>query len=249
MLCAGCFWVAMSPLIDPSYACTRRCLKPSIGDMKTILCFGDSNTWGFDPVATSSSPYPMRHAPDVRWTGVLASELGQEYRVIEEGQNGRTTLHEDPIMGHRNGRVYLPPCLESHKPIDLVVLMLGTNDLKTMFNLPAGEIAAGVGILAKLILQSESGPKAAAPKLLIVCPPVVLDTPHLPDLAEKFVNAAPKSKRFPSYYQAVAALLGCAFLNAQDHVSTSPLDGLHLEAPEHAKLGKAMAVVVKRALT
>ena len=216
--------------------------------MKTILCFGDSNTWGFDPVATSASPYPIRHAPDIRWTGVLASELGKEFRVIEEGQNGRTTLHEDPIMGHRNGRVYLPPCLESHKPIDLVILMLGTNDLKTMFHLPAGEIAAGAGILAKLILQSECGPSAGAPKVLLVSPPVVLDTPHLPDLAEKFVGASTTSKRFPGYYQAIAASLACDFFNAQDHVTTSPIDGLHLEASEHSKLGKAMAKAVKAAL-
>ena len=117
--------------------------------MKTILCFGDSNTWGFDPDATASSPYPIRHAHDVRWTGVLARELGQEFHVIEEGQNGRTTVHEDPIVQHRNGRTYLPPCLESHKPIDLVVLMLGTNDLKAMFHLRGGRGVAGEDIAAE----------------------------------------------------------------------------------------------------
>ena len=92
--------------------------------MKTILCFGDSNTWGFDPESMTGSPYPVRHAPDVRWTGVLGRELGEGFRVIEEGQNGRTTVHEDPVMGSRNGSLYLPACLESHKPIDAVVLML-----------------------------------------------------------------------------------------------------------------------------
>jgi lysophospholipase L1-like esterase len=94
--------------------------------MQTILCFGDSNTWGYDPKATASAPFPIRYAPDVRWTGVLAKELGADFRVIEEGQNGRTTVHDDPIAhAPRNGRHVLPVILESHKPIDLVVMMLG----------------------------------------------------------------------------------------------------------------------------
>src|SRR6187401_3541591 len=100
--------------------------------MKTVLCFGDSNTWGFVPESITA-PHAMRHAPDLRWTGVLARELGAGYRVIEEGLSGRTTVHEDPIMGNRNGSLHLPSCLESHSPIDVVMLMLGTNDLKCMF--------------------------------------------------------------------------------------------------------------------
>jgi len=216
-----------------------------MGDMKTILCYGDSNTWGFDPVASQTAPAPRRHAPDVRWTGVLARELGSGYRVVEEGQNGRTTVHEDPIMGNRNGRHYLPACLESHKPIDLVVLMLGTNDLKVMFNLPAAEIAAGVGQLVKLIRQSEAGPDDKAPHVLVVCPAAVGDLSGLPDLAEKFAGAREKASRFPLYYEAMANLHGCAFLNAQPIVTASSLDPLHLEAAEHEKLGCAMAAKVR----
>lgn len=216
--------------------------------MKTILCYGDSNTWGYDPLATSTSPYTVRHAPHLRWTGVLSQELGSGYRVIEEGQCGRTTVHHDLIMEHRNGRIYLPPCLESHKPIDLVVLMLGTNDLKTMFNLPAGEIAAGAGQLVKYILKSDSGPEAGAPQVLLVCPPLVEDLSHLPDLDEKLVGAVAKSKRFPAYYEAVAKLHGCHYLNSQEIVQTSRIDGLHLEVGEHAKLGMAMAEAVRKAV-
>ncbi|MFZ4768284.1 MAG: GDSL-type esterase/lipase family protein, partial [Roseimicrobium sp.] len=138
--------------------------------MKTILCYGDSNTWGFVPESITEA-FPRRHPRDVRWTGVLQRELGAEYHVIEEGQNGRTTVHDDPINLHRNGRTYLPACLESHKPIDLVVLMLGTNDLKAMFGLSAPEIAAGAGQLATVILRSDTGPHATAPKILLVAPP------------------------------------------------------------------------------
>jgi len=214
--------------------------------MKTILCFGDSNTWGYDPDASSCSPYPIRHAWNVRWTGVLGRELGSEFRVVEEGQNGRTTVHEDSIAPHRNGRTYLPACLDSHKPIDLVVLMLGTNDLKTMFQLSPAEIAAGAEVLVRMILQSDAGPAGKAPRVLLVCPPAVGSLTHLPELHEKFANAEARSKRFPDYYEAVAARLGCSFLNSQGIVTPSPVDALHFTAGEHAKLGVAIANAVKR---
>src|SRR3954462_1773041 len=102
--------------------------KEKHGAMKTIVCFGDSNTWGYDPASNG------RFGPTNRWTGVLQTALGSDYRVIEEGLNGRTTTVDDPIHDHRNGRHYLPPCLESHAPFDLVTIMLGTNDLKARFN-------------------------------------------------------------------------------------------------------------------
>lgn len=218
--------------------------------MKTILCYGDSNTWGFDPIASAASPFPRRHAPAVRWTGVLARALGDGYRVVEEGLNGRTTVLDDPIMGeYRNGRDHLLACLESHKPLDLVVLMLGTNDLKAMFNLPAGEIAAGAGQLVKLICQTETGPEAGAPPVLLLCPPQVGDMSHLPDLEEKFAGAQAKAARFPQYYAAIAQTLGCAYLNTQPLVQVSPVDALHLEATEHEKLGQAVAGKVQSLLS
>lgn len=214
--------------------------------MKTILCYGDSNTWGFIPESINEA-FPRRHAWGVRWTSILQRELGDEYRIIEEGQNGRTTVHEDDINLHRNGRTYLPACLESHKPIDLVILMLGTNDLKVTFNLPPAEIAAGAGQLAKMILQSDTGPLAKAPKVLLVTPPPLGHTPqHLADVAEKLQGGQAKSKRFPLCYEAVAKQLGCAYFNSQDVVSASTHDGIHLEAGEHAKLGKAMTEAVRR---
>lgn len=215
--------------------------------MKTILCFGDSNTWGFIPESITES-FPRRHPREVRWTGVLQRELGSDYYVVEEGQNGRTTVHEDFINLHRNGRSYLPACLESHKPIHLVILMLGTNDLKATFNLPAAEVAAGAGALAKMILTSESGPGAKPPKVLLVAPPRVGHMTHLPDLYEKLADGQAKSARFPACYEVVAKALGCAFLNSQEFTTPSPVDGIHLEAEDHAKLGAAMAEAVKRIL-
>jgi lysophospholipase L1-like esterase len=214
--------------------------------MKHILCFGDSNTWGYDPVATATAPRAIRHAPDIRWTGILKRELGRDYTILEEGQNGRTTVHDDPVEGVRNGGNYLIPCLETHQPLDFVVLMLGTNDLKTRFSLPPGDIAAGVGVLVQMILQSKFGIAGAAPKVLLIAPPAVGDLSHLPDLAEKFAHATEKSWRFPKLYRQVASQFGCAFLNSQELVSASPIDGLHLEAIEHEKLGRAIAEAVMK---
>ncbi|MDR3404435.1 MAG: SGNH/GDSL hydrolase family protein [Chthoniobacter sp.] len=214
--------------------------------MKSVLCFGDSNTWGYDPDASFGAPFPRRHPPTVRWTGVLAAELGPEWRVIEEGQNGRTTVHEDPFGVARNGRDYLPACLESQQPLDAVVLMLGTNDLKIVHSLPAGEIATGAGVLARLILQSTAGPRNAVPKLLIVAPPAAGPFTHLPDLAEKFAGAEAKSQRFPQLYRALANQLGVAFLDAQVHTTPSPVDGLHLDAASHGSLGRAIAATIRQ---
>ena len=148
-------------------------------------------------------------------------------------------------MPNTNGGIYLPACLESHKPIDLVVLMLGTNDLKAKFNLSAGEIASGAGLLARSILKSEAGPEGRAPKVLLVTPPVIEDMSGLPDLAEKFAGAREKSLRFPEAYEAVAKELGCEFLNTQSLIETSKIDALHLEESEQGKLGEAIAAAVK----
>ena len=215
--------------------------------MTTILCYGDSNTWGYDPASTAGSPYPVRYAPDARWTGVLARELGTGYRVLEEGQNGRTTVHEDPMaVASRNARHYLPACLESHKPIDIVVLMLGTNDLKSMFNLPPGDIAAGASLLVKMILQSDAGPNGGSPRVLVVCPPAVGDLSALPELNAKLAGAREKSLALPGLYQAIAKLQGASFLNSQEHIAPSPVDGIHLEARDHAALGRAIAGAVRQ---
>ena len=133
--------------------------------MRTILCYGDSNTWGYDPETGERFP------EDVRWPGVLRTKLGDDYRVIEEGLSGRTTVWDDPIEGvHKNGRTYLGPCLESHKPVDLVTLMLGTNDLKTRFGSSASDIAQGAAQLSEMVSRSGCGPGGGAPVVLLISP-------------------------------------------------------------------------------
>jgi lysophospholipase L1-like esterase len=207
--------------------------------MKTILCYGDSNTWGYDPATTE------RFDRDSRWPGVLRQELGDGYLVIEEGLNGRTTVWDDPIEGYKNGKQYLIPCLETHKPLDLVVIMLGTNDLKKRFSLSAFDIAYGASALADVARKSEAGLGGAAPKVLLICPPPV---GKLTEFAEMFEGAEEKSRRLAEWFRRVAQEQGCELLEAGKSVTPSDLDGIHFEADQHQELGRAVAAAAKRIL-
>jgi lysophospholipase L1-like esterase len=210
--------------------------------MKTILCYGDSNTWGYSPHTGERFP------PDVRWTGVLRQTLGTDYRVIEEGLNGRTTVWDDPIEGaHKNGKAYLVPCLESHAPFDLITIMLGTNDLKQRFNILPSDIAAGAGVLVEVALRSAAGVGGKAPKVLLMCPPPTAATEGTP-FAEMFAGAQEKSQKLAARYRVVAEMLGCAFLDAGEIVVSSPVDAIHFEPDAHRKLGEAVAARVQQML-
>ena len=137
--------------------------------MKTILCYGDSNTWGCIPL-TGAHP-PRRYGPAQRWPGVLRRELGNGFWIVEEGLNGRTTVWDDPLEPFRSGKELLVPCLLTHQPIDLVIVMLGTNDLKIRFGVGARDIAAGAGFLLDVVHASKCGPGESPPEALLLCPP------------------------------------------------------------------------------
>jgi lysophospholipase L1-like esterase len=173
---------------------------------------------------------------------VLRNELGEGYLVIEEGLNGRTTVWDDPIEGYKNGKEYLIPCLETHKPIDLVVILLGTNDLKMRFSVSAFDIANGAGVLVDIVQKSATGPGDKAPLVLLLAPPPVAG---LSDFAEMFEGAKPKSERFSAHYWRVAQEKGCAFLDTAQVIVSSNLDGIHFEPGEHRKLGVAVAARVR----
>lgn len=132
--------------------------------MKTILCYGDSNTYGL------KSDLVSRYPRNVRWTGILQEKLGSEYYVIEEGLGGRTTVWDDPVEDYKNGKKYLLPCLDSHKPLDLVIIMLGTNDLKSRFSVTPFDIGASMENLVKTIIKSDAGVDFQPPKILLVTP-------------------------------------------------------------------------------
>ena len=212
--------------------------------MKTIVCYGDSNTWGCPPL--EQWQVVARYGPEVRWGSVLRTTLGSAYWVVEEGLGGRTTVWDDPIEGeHKNGKRYLLPCLESHAPINLVALLLGTNDLKHKFGHSAADIAAGAGTLVDLILRITSGPNNGAPQVLLICPP---PTAHLTLFAEMFAGAGEKSRALAPHYRREAGLRGCAFLDAGQIIGSSPRDGIHFEAVAHQALGQAVARTVQELL-
>jgi lysophospholipase L1-like esterase len=207
--------------------------------MKVVLCYGDSNTWGSDPASDE------RFAWDQRWTGVLRQSLGDGYHVIEEGLNGRTTVWDDPIEGYKSGKEYLIPCLESHRPIDLVVLMLGTNDLKMRFSLPTSDIAAGIETLVKIVQQNGIGPDGTAPKILLMAPPPL---GKLTEYADMFEGGTAKSQTFGTHYRRVADEYGCDFLDSSDIIVSSDTDGIHFDPSEHKNLGQALAPLVRQIL-
>jgi lysophospholipase L1-like esterase len=211
---------------------------------KVVLCYGDSNTHGTAPMATLEDM--GRHGPAERWPGVLAAELGAGWRVVEEGLPGRTTVYPDPVSGvHKNGIALLPAALESHRPLDLVVIALGTNDLKQRFQAPVVEIADSVSQLVHYVRHSYTGPGNAQPAILLVAPPPILEAGCL---AEIFAGGAVKSQRLAEAYAAVARRHGCGYLDAGGVIVSSPVDGVHFDAEEHAKLGRAVAAAVRELL-
>lgn len=200
--------------------------------MRTVLCFGDSNTWGYDPETDGRRPW------DRRWPGRLQHLLGPAYRVVEEGLNGRTACWEDPLWRDRNGRVMLGPLLESHAPVDMLVLMLGTNDMKHRFGLSAYDIAKGVQTLVQDAFNNEYPPR----RILWVSPPrlVVVRAAW----AAEYQHAGEKSARLGQCSEPLARESGALFLNAAGVVSGAHLDGVHLTEEEHEALAGAVAAMV-----
>ena len=210
--------------------------------MKNILCYGDSNTWGCKPIVTMG--VIERYAVDERWTGVMRQQLGDDYLVIEEGLNARTTVHDDPIDGaHKNGKTYLLPCLETHVPLDLVIIMLGTNDLKSRFALSAFDIASGIKPLLEIITSIAPKNGGVVPQTLVIAPPPLA---RLSLLSNMVTGGAEKSKELAPHYQSIAGMFNSHFLDAGEVISSSDLDGIHFDPDQHVLLGSALADTVRQ---
>ena len=208
---------------------------------RTVLCFGDSNTHG--TVAMRHEADRRRHPYHQRWTTVMADELGDGWQVIPEGHPGRTAVFDDPIEGpHKNGSRVLQAILESHRPIDLVILMLGTNDFKARFNMSAYDVASGLQRLIVAIKGSDSGPNGSAPKVLLAAPATLLET----GIGKEMVaGATAKSEVLPEYLQRVAASQQTGFINVSEVAKVDPVDGIHLDVAAHRTIGQAMATAVR----
>ena len=204
---------------------------------KTVLCYGDSITWGYNPANSNRMMF------NERWTGVLDNGLGEDYNVIAEGLNGRTTIWDDPFNNsYKNGLKYLVPCLESHKPIDICILLLGTNDLKKRFNLSEMDIAKGIRILIDKIKKSGTGVNGSTPKIILMVPPYIKKSNRFPD---EFEDSYRKSRNLPDYYAQIAIDYNCEFLDTSKIIVASELDGVHPDVGEHLKLGNAVLEMVK----
>ena len=211
--------------------------------MKTILCYGDSNTWGFDPRTGN------RYDHKTRWPMAMARILNKDcpiddplWWVVEEGQNGRTSSREDPVEGDRNGLRQLLPILESHKPLDAVAVMLGTNDLKPRFSPSPYDIARGAQRVVIAAQESKTGPGNSAPKLIMICPPPTVDSPVFRHI---FGDSLELSRKLSPFYRQLALECNAIFLNAGDYVTTSSADGIHFDPEGQLALAQAMATIVK----
>lgn len=210
--------------------------------MKSILAFGDSLTWGF--VAGTWE----RHNFEDRWPNVLAAGLSGKARVIEEGMNGRTTVFPDPTVGEeRNGAVGLPMLLTTHQPLDLVIIMLGTNDIKYANRCRAFDAAMGMARLVEIVQRFPWIKTASPPQVLIMSPPALCKT------GDEWFNdlwghAIAESKLFAKHYARVAEEMGVHFFDAGKVAKTDPTDGGHLDAKNTRAIGKALVPAVKRIL-
>ncbi len=220
--------------------------------MKTILCYGDSNTWGYVPLEFDMSTMHMERYPrDIRWTGRLQKLLSENYYVIEEGLNGRTTNLNSPLPPDRNGKTYLLPCLYAHSPLDLVILMLGGNDLKSFYYRSAQDITNGLAELVQMIQSTQYGQALKSPpKILLIGYPELSSEHYGEWMNDKnlFNDGIIRSKQFHTYFSKVAAEYGCHYFNAAPHVKLSEIDGLHLDEEGHRVLAELLANEVKKIL-
>ncbi len=204
--------------------------------MQQILVYADSLTWGIIPDTRQRLPFEQR------WPGVMEIALvqqGHSVRVIEDCLNGRRTVFEDPFKPGRNGQQGLAQRIEIHSPLSLVILMLGSNDFQSMHNHNAWHASQGIVRLVQTIRSAPIEPGMPVSPVLVIAPPPITSPKGL--IAPKFKDAETKSTGLAAAYQVVCEQLDCAFFDAGTVVSTSPIDGIHLDADQHAVLGVEVA--------
>lgn len=211
--------------------------------MKNVLAFGDSLTWGYDAASETRHPF------EVRWPNVLANGLRTPVQMIAEGLNGRTTVFDDhSAASERNGAKMLPSLLATHEPLDLVIVMLGTNDMREHICGNAAGSAAGIGRLITIIKTFPYKPNHITPQILVVSPPLAERG------GDRFANhvmqgASSLSRQYADAYKLVVEENDVAFFDAAKHVKPDPIDGFHLDQENTKRLGEALIPVVRDLLT
>jgi len=204
---------------------------------KRILCYGDSNVWGQIPGTFE------RYDATIRWTSLLQQLLANDYEIIEEGLPGRTAAIDDPENEGKNGATYLKSCLPSHSPLDLVVLMLGTNDIKKRYAKTPSQITQDIEELLSLIKNPEFNYNKN-PDVILLSPPIVDESVN--GVQEKYLGSEEKSKNLAQYYQKVAEKYNCEFVDTAKYVTSSKIDGYHWEPEAHQKLAEVLAERIKK---
>jgi len=210
-------------------------------EAKRILCYGDSNTWGWVPGKMGAERFPV----DKRWPGILQDKLGTSYDVIEEGLGARTTKFNDPRpeLPLRNGLESLPAILETNLPLDLVIIMLGTTDTKEMFDETPVNISSGLRALIKVVKEYKVLEGSVAPKILVIVPPVVDEKTEF--ASKLFKGGTSKGKELRQLYVAIATEEDCLFLDPSEEVKVDIDEGVHLGGPAHQKLAELIFKKIK----
>ena len=208
--------------------------------MKTILCFGDSNTRGYDAINDCRFPY------DVRYPGVLQNILGKEYHVIEEGLDGRTTMLNREVEPFRNANYYIHPCICAHKPIDYMIVMLGTNDCLNIFDLTAKDIARGMDSLIKQIRDYTTIHQGYIPKIILAAP-ASIDPDYYQSASASQLNedSVIKSQELSYYYKQIANKYDCIFFDCNNYIKTVLPDAIHISSESHRILATHFANIIK----
>ncbi len=220
-----------------------------MSEMKTIVCYGDSNTYGQNPEFSVDATKLFRHPAEVRWTGILGECFKGKARVIEEGLSGRTTVWDNPVEPHRNGIKTLPACLMSHAPIDLLVIMLGTNDMRGQYTpIPFNLYNAMNAFLAEAVnpvWQIAGGNM----KILLVSPPYLKKSegksPWPGLFPDEYVEL---THQMASIYKSLADKYHIDFLDAAEYAEASDIDFAHMTPENHAKLAEALKIKIESIL-
>ena len=208
--------------------------------MKTVLCYGDSNTYGYDP------HNGLRYPKEIRWTTILQNILGNEYEIVVEGLNGRTTAYDRPDGAFKNGLSYLTACLGSNKPLDYIIFMLGTNDCNSDLYLSSKDIAKGMERLIKTTLTETKWMQDYRPEIIIVAPAAIgkgyKSSPFAYQLNDESII---KSHEIGPLYKQLADKYNCLFLDCTDILEVSIIDSEHLTEASHSKLAELLAQLIK----
>ena len=206
---------------------------------RRIVCFGDSNTWGYDAHTGD------RFGRDIRYTGVLQDILKDEYIIVEEGLCGRTSVFDDPLNDGLNGLKYLTPCLNTNSRLEWLTIMLGTNDCKERFGATPQNIADGVRRLIRAAKSLDVW--VSKPQIIVIAPPPMEKGCETAVFAGEMGRCSDKSHKLAALYEVHARMEGCFYIDAGEFAQMNNIDYMHLDADSHKKLAKKIADILKLA--